>query len=165
MSQITWKTSIVGAVALAGLVGHAAGLTPSSYVQDGLVRNRRYTQSRATAIQARAIAVTTTARGQVLRRVINHTTNGPRKMMATASGLYVSAPTTSPLKIARQALVVPQHKHGNPVKRRNRQRLIPATCATRATAPTAMRISTNPKISLLERTPASGICFSDSAGD
>ena len=37
MSQMIWKTSIVGAVALAGLAGHAAGLTPSSYVQDGLV--------------------------------------------------------------------------------------------------------------------------------
>ena len=37
MSQMIWRTSIVGAVALAGLVGHAAGLTSSSYVQDGLV--------------------------------------------------------------------------------------------------------------------------------
>ena len=37
MSQMIWKTSIVGAVALVGLACHAAGLTTSNYVQDGLV--------------------------------------------------------------------------------------------------------------------------------
>ena len=37
MNQMTWKTSIIGVVALAGLACHAAGLTSASYVQDGLV--------------------------------------------------------------------------------------------------------------------------------
>ena len=128
-------------------------------------RYSRYAQLSNTAPQASAVTVTTTDRGQALRKVINHKATGPRKTSKTASGLYAIAPTTSPLKRDRHARVVPQHGHGKPVTRRKRQKVIPAACPTRTMAPSEQRASATPKASLLEKTLADGTCLAGSVGN